>query len=81
MQRRTIIHVDMDAFSAAFEVRDNPDLGGKPLIVGAHTDERGLSQRAATRRVNVEYVSLDESYLEVTGSQKLFGGAGRLPVG
>ncbi|HFI0506404.1 TPA: DNA polymerase IV [Streptococcus suis] len=32
---RKIIHVDMDAFFAAIEVRDNSDLKGKPVIIGA----------------------------------------------
>ncbi len=39
---RTIIHVDMDAFFAAIEVRDNPELRGKPLIIGALPEERGV---------------------------------------
>ena len=117
----TIIHVDMDAFFAAVEVRDNPSLKGKPLIIGAMPNERGvvstcsyearkygvrsampISQAyqlcpngiymypsigkysAASKVIHkiwddytdlVEYVSLDEGYLDVTGSLTLFGSA------
>ncbi|MCL1862156.1 MAG: DNA polymerase IV [Defluviitaleaceae bacterium] len=111
----------MDAFFAAVEVRDNPELAGKPLIIGALPSERGvvstcsyearvygvrsaMSIKEAYRRCPhgiymhpngrkyvevsrqihkiwsdftdvVEYVSLDEGFLDVTGSEHLFGGA------
>ena len=37
-----IIHVDMDAFYAAVEARDEPALAGQPLIIGALPHERGV---------------------------------------
>ena len=116
-----IVHVDMDAFFAAVEVRDNPELAGKPLIIGALPSERGvvatcsyearkygvrsaMNIKEAYRRCPhgiymhpsrgkygkiskqvqkiwadytdlCEYVSIDEGFLDVTGSEHLFGGA------
>ncbi len=39
---RKIIHVDMDAFFAAVEIRDNPQYKGKPVIVGEKPNSRGV---------------------------------------
>jgi DNA polymerase-4/DNA polymerase IV (DinB-like DNA polymerase) len=43
----SIIHVDMDAFYAAVEVRDNAELAGKPLIIGSLPHERGVVATAS----------------------------------
>lgn len=119
-----IMHVDMDAFYAAIEQRDNPELKGKPVIVGGTIESRGVVSTASYearkygvhsamamteahrrcphgvylpvdmqkyRRVSrqlmeifhrftpdVEAISLDEAFLDLTGSQKLFGPAEKI---
>ena len=118
---RKILHVDMDAFFAAVETRDNPELKGKPLIIGSLPGERGVVStcnykarefgvRSAmpisqayklcphghymhphptkygevskqiyqiweTYTDMIEGVSIDEAFLDVTASEKLFGSA------
>ncbi|TNF64302.1 MAG: DNA polymerase IV [Deltaproteobacteria bacterium] len=115
---RTVIHFDMDAFFASVEQLDNPDLRGKPVLVGARSrrgvvtaasyEARPRGVRSAMSMVEalrrcpeaivvvprraryselsgrvfgvfrrytplVEGLSVDEAFLDVTGSQALFG--------
>lgn len=46
-RHRAIVHLDLDAFYAAVEVLENPELGGRPLLVGGDPEGRGVVATAS----------------------------------
>ncbi len=44
---RAIVHLDLDAFFAAVEALENPELAGKPVVVGGRPEGRGVVSSAS----------------------------------
>ncbi len=44
---RAIVHIDLDAFYAAVEVLENPELAGRPILVGGDPEGRGVVATAS----------------------------------
>jgi nucleotidyltransferase/DNA polymerase involved in DNA repair len=76
---RSILHVDMDQFYAAIEIRDNPALKGKPVVIGA--DPRGGRGRGVVSTASYEARKFGlHSAMPISQAWKLCPQAVYLPV-
>ncbi len=77
--QRIIFHVDMDSFFAACEIRQRPELGGKPVVVGA--DPRHGKGRGVVSTCNYAARSFGvHSGMAISQAYKLLPDAVYLPV-
>lgn len=77
--RRIVLHVDMDSFFASVEVREHPELKGKPVVVGA--DPKGGSGRGVVSTCSYEARKFGiHSALPVSKAYKLCPECVFLPV-